>query len=68
VTVKKFDIARWLGAADAGRYLGYSRDWVERRALEWQDKPASDRIRYKKARSDGRRRYFVPDLEAQLCE
>jgi hypothetical protein len=62
------DVARWLGAKEAGRYLGFSRDWVEVRAHPWQDEPVPGRIRFKKARSDGRRRYYVPDLEAQLEE
>jgi hypothetical protein len=68
-TVKAtYSIAMWLGATDAGRYLGYSATWIEARALKWQDEPMDQRIRYKLAKSDGRRRYYVPDLDAQQGE
>jgi hypothetical protein len=58
----------WLGAKEAGRYIGFSSDWVEVRAMPWQSEPVAGRIRFKRSKSDGRRRYYVPDLEAQLCE
>lgn len=58
----------WLGPKDAGAYLGFSPDWIEVRAHPWQDEPVEGRIRYKCAKSDGRRRYYVPDLEAQLSK
>ena len=27
------DVAMWLGAKEAGRYIGFSADWVEVRAM-----------------------------------
>jgi hypothetical protein len=60
------DISMWLGGRDAGAYLGYSRDWVEIRALEWQDKPAEGRIRFRRMKGTGDRKYYRPDLDAFL--
>jgi hypothetical protein len=62
------DVAMWLGAKEAGRYIGFSADWVEVRAMPWESEPVDRRIRFKRSKSDGRRRYYVPDLEAQLEE
>ena len=65
-----YDVAMWLGPKEAERYIGFSADWVEVRAIPWpkDGKPIEGRIRFKKSKSDGRRRYYVPDLEAQLRE
>jgi hypothetical protein len=60
------DIAMWLGSKEAGRYLGFSADWVEVRAIPWQPEYVEGRIRYKTSKTDGRRRYYVRDLEGQL--
>ena len=64
------DGAMWLGGKDAGRYLGYSRDWVEIRAIEWplDGKPVEGRIRYQYNRENGDRRYYRPDLDAFLVK
>jgi hypothetical protein len=64
----KDDVARWLGPKEAGRYVGYSPEWVEVRATPWEDDPVDGRIRFKLSRSDGRRRYFVPDLRLRLVD
>lgn len=53
----------WLGGRDSGIYIGRSRDWVEIRALAWQDSPARGRIRYMVDVTTGDRRYFVEDLD-----
>jgi len=62
------EIAMWLGGKDAGSYIGYSRDWVEIRALEWplDEKPMAGRIRFKYNRENGDRKYYRPDLDAFL--
>ncbi len=64
------EIAMWLGGKDAGLYIGYSRDWVECRGLEWplDDKPVPGRIRYKYNQENGNRRYYRPDLDAFLVK
>ncbi len=56
----------WLGGKDASDYLGYSRDWLEIRALEWpmDDQPVPGRFRYQYNPETGDRRYYVPDLDA----
>lgn len=56
-------VSMWLGGRDAGAYLGYSRDWVEIRAIKWQPEHVPGRVRYKKNRQNGDRKYYVPDLE-----
>ena len=58
----------WVGGKDAGAYIGYSRDWVEGRAVEWplDDQPVEGRIRHKYNRENGDRKYYVPDLDAFL--
>lgn len=55
----------WMGCTDAARYLGRSKTWIGARAIEWQDDPEDQKLRWKPAKSDGRRRYYVPDLDAQ---
>lgn len=55
--------AVWLGGRDAGIYVGRSRDWVEIRALAWQDEWIRGRIRYQLDVDSGDRRYFVEDLD-----
>jgi hypothetical protein len=57
---------RWLGGRDAGIYLGKSRDWVEVRALPWQDDPIPGKIRYGVDRDNLERRYFVADLDSMV--
>lgn len=57
-------LPRWLGAKDAATYLGYKHDWIDERALEWQDTPVAGKIRYKYDRSPSKhRRFLVADLE-----
>lgn len=53
----------WLGGRDAGIYCGRSRDWVEIRALAWEDEPVRGRIRFQLDVDSGDRRYFVADLD-----
>ena len=53
----------WLGGRDAGIYVGRSRDWIEIRALAWQDDWARGRIRYQLDVDSGDRRYSVVDLD-----
>ena len=66
------NIAVWLGAKDAGAYVGRSPDWAEARALEWplDDKPVPGRIRYQWLRDNpgdrGIRRFYRPDIDAFL--
>lgn len=62
------EFALWLGGKDAGAYLGYSRDWVEIRALQWplDNKPVPGRIRYKKVKGTGDRKYYRLDPDAFL--
>jgi hypothetical protein len=59
-------VSMWLGGRDAGAYLGYSRDWVEIRAIKWQPDHVPGRIRYKKNKENGDRKYYVPDLDSFL--
>lgn len=60
------EFSMWLGGRDAAAYLGYSRDWLEIRAIEWplDDKPVEGRFRYQYNRENGDRRYYRPDLDA----
>jgi hypothetical protein len=58
----------WLGGKDSGRYIGYSRDWVEIRAYPWQPDHVPDRIRFKKMRKTGDRKYYRPDLDWFLLD
>jgi hypothetical protein len=66
------NLAMWLGAKDAGAYVGMSPDWAEARALEWplDDKPVQGRIRYRWLRDNpgdrGIRRFYRPDIDAFL--
>lgn len=60
------NITQWFGGKDAGAYLGYSRDWVEVRALKWEDKPVPGKIRYKTVKGPGDRKYCRADLDAFL--
>jgi hypothetical protein len=64
--ISENDVAMWLGGKNAGAYLGYSRDWVEVRALPWQPHPIDGRVRYRKMRGSGDRKYFRPDLDLFL--
>ncbi len=57
---------RWLGGKDAGIYLGKSRDWIEVRAIPWQDDPIPGKIRYGVDRDNLERRYAVADLDAMV--
>ena|ERR1035441_9353278 len=62
----------WLGAKDAGAYVGRSPDWVEDRALEWplDEKPIQGRIRFQWLRDRpndrGTRRFYRPDIDRFL--
>ena len=62
------EYSKWLGGKAAGAYIGYSRDWVEVRAVPWPKDglPVPSRIRFKINSENGDRRYYVPDLEVFL--
>ena len=53
----------WLGGRDGGAYIGYSRDWVEARALEWQDEHVPFKIRFLENQENGERKYYRPDID-----
>ena len=61
-------LPHWCSGKDAGVYLGWGRDWIEERGVQWQATPVPGKIRYKKARETLHRRYFVPDLEPMNLE
>ena len=64
------EIAMWLGGKEAAMYIGFSRDYVEARAIPWQDDYLPFRVRYKHAIGEQggqpTRRYYRPDLDALL--
>ena len=59
---------KWMSGKDAAEYAGYSRDWVEHRAIPWEASPVPYRIRYKLVKgsptSEPVRRYWQPDIDA----
>jgi hypothetical protein len=64
--IMRDDVARRFGGRDDGRFIGYSRDWMEVWAHPRTKDPVAGRIRYKRAKSGGHRRYCGPDSKAQL--
>jgi len=64
------EIATWLGGKEAGMYIGFSRDYVEDRAVPWQDDLIPFKVRFKHVigneGAEPVRRYYRPDLDALL--
>jgi hypothetical protein len=64
------EIAMWLGGKEAGMYIGFSRDYVEDRAVPWRDHHVPYKVRYRHVIGDEggqpTRRYYRPDLDALL--
>jgi hypothetical protein len=61
---------KWLSLSEAAKYLDCSPDTILRRAVPWNEKSVSNRIRYKHLKLDEdtrrERRYRVDDLDAMM--
>ena len=64
------DGTRWLSLGAAAKFLGVSDETISRRAVPWQDKPMSGKLRWKYLKlgenTRQERRYVLDDLEALL--
>ncbi len=52
----------WLSGRAGGAYIGYSVDWVEARATEWQLEHVPFQIRFRKNKKTGDREYYLSDI------
>lgn len=63
-------MSKWLSLSEAAKYLDCSSDTILRRAVPWQEKHVSNRIRYQYLKLDEdtrrERRYWVDDLDAMM--
>ncbi len=55
---------RWFSGKDGADYAGFSRDWLEQRAVAWlsDNQPVPGKVRFKLV--DGVRRYWKADIDA----
>lgn len=55
---------RWYSGKEGAEYAGFSRDWLEQRAVAWplDNQPVQGKVRYKLV--DGVRRYWKADIDA----